>query len=48
MCRLLLPVILPLVALMVLSGCSAPGSSPWENVHQGMLYNNIYTGDDHI
>ncbi len=38
-----------LLAMLVLSGC-ATTSAPhaWENVHNGHLIGNIYTGDDHI
>jgi hypothetical protein len=46
---------LSLLALTSLSAC-APAGAPnapkavagWENVHDGLLIGNIYTGDDHI
>ena len=48
-------VTLSLLALTSLSACAqavaptAPKAvAGWENVHDGLLIGNIYTGDDHI
>ena len=42
--------IIALLALLGLSACSPAGGSQtaWENVHGGLLIENIYTGEDHI
>lgn len=39
---------LPVIGLLLLSGCIVGDKNGWENMYQGKVYDNIYTGDDHI